>query len=732
MAGFGDHKLNMGANPLAYMGVRPQTPAKFIIKNRPPTATDFIGMPIGTQWLYVNENDAVDSVQYSLTSVAENVATWIPLNAVNLSDAPNHSVLLGTGTDTIGSTGPSAAIGWPLISQGLNADPEFGQASAGGGGTGRFNLDQYAVLLGNGISPVEFANPVATVGAPLVSFGDESFPSFGVASVSGGGTGTDTIAPYSVVCGGVTSEGPLQTVSGTGTAGFVLTSNGNGALPSWQVAPAGGGGSGAAIAIQVITATGDYFPSASMTSCLVELIGAGAGGQSVDSTLINPIAGNGGGAGGYCKRLFTAAQIGASQSVTIGLGGATDSNGQNSTFGAFMTADGGLAAIDALAGGLGGGATGGTLNVNGGVGGISSTDQAGVLFGGFGGSNIYGAGGGGYGFANLAGENGFNYGSGGAGAVAKDAAQTKAGGRGADGVCIITEFGGTGIASLTGNTGGAVGPDLSYNIYVVGSGGISVAGDAGSNTLTISNSANPITVNTIYLTTPGAGTYTPSSPGVFQVIVECLGGGGGGGGAGSLTAPIVTAGGSGGGGGYARKTYDIATIGASKSYVVGTGGSGGVGRGNNGTAGGNTTFASAGIICQGDGGGGGIAIVSGDPSTGTFSAAAGGLGGSGTGDFVINGSSAGGITQGSYQIGSSSSYMRYAMISPGGDSQFGRGGQGFPFAIKSDGGSVGTWNGSTGSGYGSGGSGSCCFIPGGIFTGGNGQSGLIIITEYIS
>ncbi len=42
------------------------------------------------------------------------------------------------------------------------------------------------------------------------------------------------------------------------------------------------------------------------------------------------------------------------------------------------------------------------------------------------------------------------------------------------------------LKTLTGNTGGAVGPDGSNNINIVGAGAISVAGNPGTNTLTIS------------------------------------------------------------------------------------------------------------------------------------------------------------------------------------------------------------------------------------------------------
>lgn len=59
--------------------------------------------------------------------------------------------------------------------------------------------------------------------------------------VTDGGTGLSSTTAYAVICGGTTSTGPLQSVSGTGTAGQVLTSNGAGALPTWQAASGGGG-----------------------------------------------------------------------------------------------------------------------------------------------------------------------------------------------------------------------------------------------------------------------------------------------------------------------------------------------------------------------------------------------------------------------------------------------------------------------------------------------------------
>lgn len=61
-------------------------------------------------------------------------------------------------------------------------------------------------------------------------------------TVPNGGTGASSFTAYAPVFGGTTSTNPLQ--SGTvGTAGQVLTSNGAGALPTFQAA--GGGASGA-------------------------------------------------------------------------------------------------------------------------------------------------------------------------------------------------------------------------------------------------------------------------------------------------------------------------------------------------------------------------------------------------------------------------------------------------------------------------------------------------------
>jgi hypothetical protein len=58
----------------------------------------------------------------------------------------------------------------------------------------------------------------------------------GTLPVALGGTGDSTMTAYALLAGGTTSTGALQQVSGLGTLGQILTSNGAAALPSWASA----------------------------------------------------------------------------------------------------------------------------------------------------------------------------------------------------------------------------------------------------------------------------------------------------------------------------------------------------------------------------------------------------------------------------------------------------------------------------------------------------------------
>jgi hypothetical protein len=99
--------------------------------------------------------------------------------------------------------------------------------------------------------------------------------------------------------------------------------------------------------VQVFNASGTYTPTVGMKWAIVEMVGGGAAGTTVGATggsfLLS--IGSGGSSGGYIKALLTAAQIGASQSVTVGAGGTTTGGAGNpggaSLFGALLQANGG-------------------------------------------------------------------------------------------------------------------------------------------------------------------------------------------------------------------------------------------------------------------------------------------------------------------------------------------------------------------------------------------------------
>jgi len=89
-------------------------------------------------------------------------------------------------------------------------------------------------------------SPVTTSGTLAVSLSGTALP------VANGGTGLSTTTAYGLIAAGTTSTGNFQQVSGTGNSGQLLTSNGAGALPTWQNAPASGVSKGQSIAFAMI------------------------------------------------------------------------------------------------------------------------------------------------------------------------------------------------------------------------------------------------------------------------------------------------------------------------------------------------------------------------------------------------------------------------------------------------------------------------------------------------
>jgi hypothetical protein len=263
-----------------------------------------------------------------------------------------------------------------------------------------------------------------------------------------GGTGDSSFTAYAPVCGGTTTTGALQSAgTGIGSAGTVLTSNGASALPSWQ---SGGAGAFITVAMQTFTSSGTYTPTAGMLYAVIECQAAGGAGGGTSASGAGAGAG-GGGAGGYSRGVFSAATIGASQTVTIGTGGTGVANGNgnaggNSSVGALITCNGGsggkapVAQATSPAGGAGGSASGGNVNITGGTGQPGLTQSTGIISSGAGANSLFGFGGAALlQYPDTNGNPGIGYGSGGSGGIGQSVTN-RSGGAGAGGIVVITEY----------------------------------------------------------------------------------------------------------------------------------------------------------------------------------------------------------------------------------------------------------------------------------------------------
>ena len=208
------------------------------------------------------------------------------------------------------------------------------------------------------------------------------------------------------------------------------------------------------IAIQKFTASGTYTPTAGMTSCIIECVGGGGGGGGSLGNASYCLAGGGGGSGGYSRKLATAAQIGASQTVTIGAGGtggvsnASGNAGGATSVGSLCSANGGGGGTNSNSGGsCGAAATPGTgdLAAAGAPGGpgFYANNTSTFSPAGAGGSSTFGGGA----VASFttagnvaAGSNATGYGSGGSGGVTQVTSSSANGGAGSAGIVVITEY----------------------------------------------------------------------------------------------------------------------------------------------------------------------------------------------------------------------------------------------------------------------------------------------------
>jgi len=201
-----------------------------------------------------------------------------------------------------------------------------------------------------------------------------------------------------------------------------------------------------------------YVPSAGTNTCHVRMAGGGGSGGAAPACASNQTAaGSGGDGGAYLEGVYPVATL-TGQAMTVGVGGAAPSTGNNdgnpgtaTTMGSVLNAPGGAGGLHIvstappwiqIAGTRPALATGGNI-INGGPtpGGASQSLGVGVVISGFGGSSPFGGsaargrfGQGVTGFAGL------GIGAGGGGATCYGSGVAVAGGAGSDGQIIIDEY----------------------------------------------------------------------------------------------------------------------------------------------------------------------------------------------------------------------------------------------------------------------------------------------------
>ena len=205
----------------------------------------------------------------------------------------------------------------------------------------------------------------------------------------------------------------------------------------------------------VFTASGTYTPSAGTQLVFVEGVGGGGGGSGCTQPGTGNVSlGAPGTSATYARGLYTIAQIGSSQAITIGAAGSggalgAGTNGGITSLGSLLTIPGGLGGGAALNnqspptttanGNISSAATGGLFSRAGTASSAAIALNAAIGNSGSGGESPFGAGG--YNkSANAIGANATGYGAGGAGTMATST-QGNTGGNGSPGILIITEYG---------------------------------------------------------------------------------------------------------------------------------------------------------------------------------------------------------------------------------------------------------------------------------------------------
>lgn len=371
--------------------------------------------------------------------------------------------ITGAGGAPIASPGFTGTPTAPTAAQTVNdttiATCAFVHAALASGVVSSFNSRSGAVTLtGSDISaaggaliasPTFTGTPAAPTATPGTNTTQLATTAFVTAAVAGGvlsfngRNGAVTLTTADITgAGGAPVASPALT--GTPTTPTATAGTNNTQIASTAFVAAAVGAVAGILAIRVITASGTYTPTAGMKTCLIEAVGGGGGGANASASPSYYVISGGGGGGAYARKFATAAQIGASQTVTIGAGGGVSATGGDTSVGSLLLAKGGSGATGNSPGSSLNGSSGDFVRLgSSGQFGLVLNETYGSIAAGGGGSSALGEGAAQSAWTTTygAGGNALGYGGGGGGGTIGQTNGAAGGGSGMGGVVIITEFG---------------------------------------------------------------------------------------------------------------------------------------------------------------------------------------------------------------------------------------------------------------------------------------------------
>jgi hypothetical protein len=194
------------------------------------TALRFINTPKQSK-TYVVINDTTGGFAVTVRGGPSTPTTGVTVAA------GTRAIIAWNGSDFVNVGGGSAA--------GSNTQVQFNSS-------GSFGASSNLTFDGTTLTANNFIDSSLTASKPVFTDASKNLVSTGTLGVDQGGTGLSTATAYSVVFSGTTSTGAFQASAGPGTATHVLTSNGAGALPTFQAPAASGVSQARATAIAMV------------------------------------------------------------------------------------------------------------------------------------------------------------------------------------------------------------------------------------------------------------------------------------------------------------------------------------------------------------------------------------------------------------------------------------------------------------------------------------------------